>query len=115
MDFIVRRVGFGDSAQKVLPARKNLPARKILPALWQLLRWGLTLRRLLCIITAMRESYVEGTTFTGGLLPYVSNGLHFHGSHGMPWLPFNAMEVVEFYRIPWKPWNLIWLRIDLNC
>ena len=40
---------------------------------------GLTLRRLLCIITAMRESYVEGTTLTGGLLPYVSNGLHgFH-------------------------------------
>ena len=35
--------------------------------------------------------------------------------HGMSWLPLNAMEEVEFYRIPRKPWNLIWLRIDLNC
>ena len=33
----------------------------------------------------------------------------------LPWLPLNAMEGVEFYRIPRKPWNLIWLRIDLNC
>ena len=35
--------------------------------------------------------------------------------HGMSWLPLNAMEEVEFYRIPRKQWNLIWLRIDLNC
>ena len=33
----------------------------------------------------------------------------------MPWLPLNAMEEVEFYRIPRKPWNLIWLRIDLTA
>ena len=32
-----------------------------------------------------------------------------------PWMPWNAMEEVEFYRIPRKPWNLIWLRIDINC
>ena len=62
----------GVSARIVLPARKNLsarkrfPARKRLPALWQLLRWGLAFRRLLLLLTVQRESYVEGTTFSGG-------------------------------------------------
>ena len=32
-----------------------------------------------------------------------------------PWMPWKAMEEVEFYRIPRKPWNLICLRIDINC
>ena len=32
-----------------------------------------------------------------------------------PWMPWKAMEKVEFYRIPRKPWNLICLRIDINC
>ena len=32
-----------------------------------------------------------------------------------PWMPWKAMEEVEFYRIPRKPWNLIWLRIVINC
>ena len=31
-----------------------------------------------------------------------------------PWMPWKAMEEVEFYRIPRKPWNLICLRIDIN-
>ena len=26
-----------------------------------------------------------------------------------------SIEEVEFYRIPWKSWNLIWLRIDLTA
>ena len=33
-------------------------------------------------------------------------------NHGCQW---KAMEEVEFYRIPRKPWNLICLRIDINC
>ena len=32
-----------------------------------------------------------------------------------PWMTWKAIEEVEFYRIPRKPWNLIWLRIDINC
>ena len=32
-----------------------------------------------------------------------------------PWMPWKAMEEVEFYRIPRKLWNLICLRIDINC
>ena len=31
--------------------------------------------RLLLLLTVLRESYVEGTTFSGGLPPYVSNRL----------------------------------------
>ena len=46
-------------------------------------------------------------------------GLHFHGIHSMLSIDvhatMDATEEVEFYRIPRKPWNLIWLRIDINC
>ena len=46
------------SAWNNLPARKRFPARARLPALWQLLRWGLEFRRLLLLLTVLRESYV---------------------------------------------------------
>ena len=36
---------------------------------------GLGFRRLLLLLTVLRESYVEGTTLSGGLPPYVSNRL----------------------------------------
>ena len=62
-------LGIPEETGKVLPTRKNLPAQKRLPAwkrlpaLWQWLRWGLAF-----IITVLRESYVEGITFSGGVL-----------------------------------------------
>ena len=45
----------------------------ITPALWQLLRYGLGFKQLLLLLTVLRESYVEGTAFSGGLPPYVLN------------------------------------------
>ena len=46
-------------------------------------------------------------------------GLHFHGINPMLSIDvhatMDAMEEVEFYRIPRKPWNLICLRIYINC
>ena len=56
------------SARKNLPARKRCPARARLSALWQWLQWGLGFRRLLLLLTVLRESYVEGTAFSGGCL-----------------------------------------------
>ena len=35
----------------------------------------MTFKQLLLLLTVLRESYVEGTTFSGGLPPYVLNRL----------------------------------------
>ena len=57
-----------------LASAKRFPARARLPTLWQYLWWGLGFK-LLLLLTVLRESHVEGTTFSGGLPPYVSNRL----------------------------------------
>ena len=50
----------GVFVRKVLPARKKFPARKRFPVHKRLpeLRWGLAFRRLLLLLTVLRESYV---------------------------------------------------------
>ena len=60
---------------KILPTRKVLPARLRTGLGHNSFSGGLTCKLLVYYYFNIRESYVEGTTFSGGLPTYVSNHL----------------------------------------
>ena len=87
MGFRVLADGSGDSrrdgglcaespagAEELVGAEENRCAEEIAGAM-AIASVGGNIRRLLLLLTVLRESYVEGTTFSGGLPSYVSNRL----------------------------------------